>query len=226
MSGELQFNLEEMSEFFNKRARTYNEHMFETVEKFEEYYNELSIPLGESMENIKVLDIGCGTGLELDGVFKRNPKAEIDVIDISEEMLNILREKYKEKICGIEIIKGSYLTISFKQNYYDYIIASMTIHHFTKEEKENLYNKINNSLKEGGKYIEGDYYTKSREEEKLCLDFYYDVMNKLSESEKQLYHIDIPFTLESEIELLKSCGFTKIYKQLQFGEKCILVGQK
>jgi len=226
MNKESKFNLEEMSEFFNKRAKTYNEHMFETVERFEEYYDELSIPMGESIEKIKVLDIGCGTGLELEGIFKRNPNVEIDVIDMSEEMLEILKEKYKDKLCKIEIIKGSYLTILFKQNYYDYVVASMTIHHFTKEEKENLYNKINNSLKEDGKYIEGDYYMLSKEKEKHCLDFYYDAINKIPESERQLYHIDIPFVIESEIELLKSCGFTKIYKQLQFGEKCILVGQK
>lgn len=226
MSENLVSNLEEMSEFFNKRAKTYNEHMFETIEKFEEYYDGLSVSMENIGDKIKVLDIGCGTGLELEGIFKRNPKAEIDVIDMSEEMLNVLKEKYKDNLCQIEIIKGSYLTIPFKKNYYDYVIASMTIHHFTKEEKEKLYMKIYNSLKNEGKYIEGDYYMISKEEEKNCLDFYYDAISKISESEKQLYHIDIPFTVETEIELLKDCKFTNIQKQLQFGEKCILVGEK
>lgn len=115
MSEELNFNLEEMSEFFNKRAQTYNEHMFETIEKFEEYYDELSTPTGESIEKIKVLDIGCGTGLELEGIFKRNPNAEIDVIDMSEEMLDVLKEKYKDRLCKIDIIKGSYLTIPYSR---------------------------------------------------------------------------------------------------------------
>ena len=226
MSEELKINIEEMSEFFNKRAKTYNDHMFETIEKFEEYYDELSVPMEDRNDKIKVLDIGCGTGLELEGIFKRNPKAEIHAIDMSEEMLNVLKEKYKDNLCQIEIIKGSYLTIPFKENYYDYVIASMTIHHFTKEEKENLYKKIYTSLKIGGKYIEGDYYMNSKEEEKRCLDFYYDAINKISQSEKQLYHIDIPFTLETEIELLKLSRFTNIYKHIQFGEKCILVGEK
>lgn len=226
MNEELVSNLEEMSEFFNKRAKTYDDHMFETIEKFEEYYDGLSIPMENKNDNIKVLDIGCGTGLELEGILKRNPKAEIHVMDMSEEMLNILKEKYKDNLCQIEIIKGSYLTLPFKENYYDYVIASMTIHHFTKEEKENLYNKIYNSLKIGGKYIEGDYYMKSKEEEKSCLDFYYDVISKISHSKKLLYHIDIPFTLETEMELLKECKFQNINKQLEFEEKCILVGEK
>lgn len=226
MSENLVSKLEEMSEFFNKRAKTYNYHMFETIEKFEEYYDGLSVPMGNNEDKIKILDIGCGTGLELEGILKRNPEAEIDVIDMSEEMLKVLKEKYKDNLCQIEIIKGSYLTIPFKKNHYDYVIASMTIHHFTKEEKEKLYMKIYNSLKNEGKYIEGDYYMNSKEEEKNCLDFYYDAINKISEGEKQLYHIDIPFTVETEIELLKECKFKNINKQLQFGEKCILVGEK
>jgi tRNA (cmo5U34)-methyltransferase len=200
--------------------------MFEIIEKFEEYYGGLSIPMENKNDKIKVLDIGCGTGLELEGIFKRNSNAEIHVMDMSEEMLNILKEKYKDKLCQIEIIKGSYLIIPFKEDYYDYVIASMTIHHFTKEEKEKLYMKIYSSLKNGGKYIEGDYYMNSKEEEKKCLEFYYEAISKISEGKKQLYHIDIPFTVETEIELLKRCKFRNIQKQLQFGEKCILVGEK
>lgn len=226
MCEELKANLEEMSEFFNKRAKIYDEHMFETVEKFEEYYDTLSSSMGESREKIKVLDIGCGTGLELEGIFNRNPEAEIDVIDMSKEMLNLLKEKYKDKLNQIKIIQESYLTISFNQNYYDYVIASMTIHHFTKEEKVRLYKKINSALINGGKYIEGDYYMLSKEEEEKCLDFYYDATDKILKAEKNLYHIDIPFTLETENELLRVGGFTNIYKKLQFGEKCILVGEK
>lgn len=226
MSEELEMSIEEMSEFFNKRAKTYNEHMFDTIEKFEEYYDGLSIPIENKNDKIKILDIGCGTGLELEGIFKRNPNVEIHVMDMSEEMLNVLKEKYKDKLCQIEIIKGSYLTIPFKEDYYDYVIASMTIHHFTKEEKEKLYMKIYSSLENGGKYIEGDYYMNSKEEEKKCLEFYYDAINKISEGKKQLYHIDIPFTVETEIQLLKRCKFKNINKQLQFGEKCILIGEK
>jgi tRNA (cmo5U34)-methyltransferase len=226
MSDEFKFNLEEMSEFFNKRAKTYDKHMSEVVEKFEDYYDTLSSPMGESGEKIKVLDIGCGTGLELEGIFKRNPEAEVDVIDMSEEMLTILKEKYKDKLNQIKIIHGSYLTIPFNQNYYDYVIASMTIHHFTKEEKVCLYKKINSTLINGGTYIEGDYYMLSKEEEEKCLDFYYDAIDKIPKAERHLYHIDIPFTIETENELLSVSGFTNIYKKLEFGEKCILVGEK
>jgi hypothetical protein len=54
----------------------------------------------------------------------------------------------------------------------------------------------------------------------------YDATDRIPNAEKQLYHVYIPFTLETENELLKVSGFTNIYKELQFGEKCIFVGEK
>lgn len=41
-----------------------------------------------------LLDIGCGSGLELDTVFQRFPSLQVTGIDLSEKMLDRLVQKH------------------------------------------------------------------------------------------------------------------------------------
>ncbi len=83
--------IEEMGEFFNNRAESYEQHMERAVEKFDQYYSVLANPIEETDKAVEILDLGCGTGLELKGIFSRCPSAHITGIDLSKEMLQLLR---------------------------------------------------------------------------------------------------------------------------------------
>ena len=64
--------LETMSDFFTARVDGYDEHMLRDVEGCKEGY-----PLMASLiptNTRRLLDLGCGTGLELDEIFKLYPK--------------------------------------------------------------------------------------------------------------------------------------------------------
>ena len=77
--------VEEMAAFFARRVEDYDRHMLEEVEGCREGYSRLAaqLPLGLS----RLLDLGCGTGLELEAVFARFPQAEVTAWDVSAEML-------------------------------------------------------------------------------------------------------------------------------------------
>lgn len=68
--------LEEMGSFFNKRVEGYDEHMLTEVGGVREAYIEIAkyIPVKEDM---KLVDLGCGTGLEIDEIFKKNPSMRV-----------------------------------------------------------------------------------------------------------------------------------------------------
>ena len=85
--------LEKMSDFFEKRLDTYDEHMMNNIESAREFYPFTADHLPKR-ENCTVLDLGCGTGLELGEYFNINPTAHVTGIDLSKGMLDALKNKF------------------------------------------------------------------------------------------------------------------------------------
>ena len=97
--------LEKMDDFFSARIRGYDDHMRETIEGAGEFYK-LTASLLPERGRSKVLDLGCGTGLELEEYFSVNPDAGITGIDLTQAMLDELRSKFPDK--DLTLICGSY----------------------------------------------------------------------------------------------------------------------
>ena len=139
--------LEKMGEFFDARLDGYEEHMMTAIESAEEFYPFTARCLPDS-PGANILDLGCGTGLELNEYFPLNPTACITGIDLAPGMLSALREKFPDK--NLTLILGSYFTEDFGENRFDAAVSVESLHHFTKEEKLPLYRKLHNALKPGG----------------------------------------------------------------------------
>ena len=192
--------LEEMGSFFEKQVDGYEEHM----SVWKEAYRKMALLVPEGTENI--LDLGCGTGLELDEIFKVQPEVCVTGIDLCPAMLEKLKEKHGDK--KINIICGDYFTVDLGKEIYDLAISFESLHHFTLNQKKELYRKIYQALKDGGIFIECDYIACCEEEEKILYCEY------LSKREKAtvngFVHFDIPLTAEHEIEALNFAGFKSI----------------
>lgn len=213
--------VEKMDEFFNQRVSGYDQHMEGTVQ--DGYYQSISEPIKETENKIKILDLGIGTGIELEKLFKKVPNAQIIGVDLSEGMLKQLLEKYSSFKEQITTIKGSYFHVPFGHKKYDFIISSMTMHHFLEDKKVELYKKIKSALNDNGMYIEGDYIV-NENEEKECLEEYFKILEGLPEKEiNGDYHIDIPFTREKQERLLREAGFTNIEIIWQEGSATTMV---
>jgi tRNA (cmo5U34)-methyltransferase len=220
MSEHLEYNYEEMASFFNERAKGYEDHMKETINSFDLYYGLVSEPIKVSDEPIEILDLGCGTGLEIRGILEKAPNAKITCIDMSGEMLKILLDNYSTNTNQITVIKDSYLTVPFEKGRYDYVVSVMTMHHFLEEDKVKLYEKIKTALKTGGKYIEGDYVVEQNKAEELLKE-YNDAYEKYGLEAASLYHIDIPFSMETQKKLLMEAGFINFQLIFKEGEHTI-----
>jgi tRNA (cmo5U34)-methyltransferase len=212
MSDETQEKPEEMASFFNARAAGYDEHMRTvafTEWEFIQFYQTLTAPIEETAAAINVLDLGCGTGLELAALFQRAPNAHITGIDLSKKMLAQLRRRYPDHRDQLTLIPASYLTTPFGLRAYDAVISAMTIHHLLRDAKRALYEKIRRALKPGGIYVEGDSVTTPAMEQTFRAA-YHEQMAAMPQAGEGHYHIDVPFSLDTQRALLLEAGFTQV----------------
>lgn len=197
--------LEKMNEFFNKRLDGYDEHMMTNIESSDEFYPYTADCLPKT-NGAKILDLGCGTGLELEHYFKINSSAKITGIDLTESMLNALKNKFPEK--NLTLICGSYFDVAFEENAFDAAVSVESLHHFTKEEKTPLYTKLRKALKDGGYFILTDYFALTDEDEKTFRNELIRLKVEQGIDDNEFYHYDTPLTVEHETEALIEAGFS------------------
>jgi tRNA (cmo5U34)-methyltransferase len=209
MSEEDVEQLEEMAAFFDLRAAGYDDHMRANIfseSEFAQFYQAVSMPVEKTSEALNILDLGCGTGLEIAPLLQRAPNALITGVDLSGEMLERLQKRYSANRKQITLVQDSYLTMPIAPHAYDYIISAMTIHHLLPATKRNLYRKIHAALKPGGKYIEGDSVTGTEMEVQFLAE-YHEQLEGMPQRQDGHYHIDLPLSIDTQRTLLLEAGF-------------------
>ena len=216
---------EAMGDFFDRRSESYDQHMRENVANFEDFYRAAAQPILKTERPLEILDLGCGTGLELQAVFDRAPEARITAVDLSPGMLAELERKYADRSEQIEIICESYLEVELREGHYDLALSVMTMHHLLPDPKLTLYRKILKSLKPGGLYIEGDYVV-SEETSREMQSAYAELREKHGAVGDGLYHLDLPLTLPVQKRLLLEAGFGIVREHWKQGEAVVLSAEK
>ena len=199
--------LEKMSDFFEARLDGYDEHMMTNIEYANEFYPFTAKQL-PTAENCQVLDLGCGTGLELQEYYKLNSSAKVTGIDLSQGMLTELQRKFVGK--DITLILGSYFDVPLGENVFDAAVSVESLHHFTKEEKIPLYAKLHTALKENGYFILTDYFSLSDDEEEMHRQNLIALKTEQGITDDEFYHYDTPLTVKHEIEALLEAGFSNV----------------
>ena len=199
--------LEKMGAFFDSRLDGYEEHQLTCIEGARSFYpfTASCLPMGP---HASILDLGCGTGLELSYYFESNPMAKVTGIDLASGMLLALRKKFSGR--DITLIEGSYFDVPFPENRYDAAVSVESLHHFTNREKTPLYRKVYRSLELDGYFILTVYFAPSDEEELLFRNELDRMKAQQGITDSEFYHYDTPLTVEHEIQALQDAGFPTV----------------
>ena len=99
----------------------------------------------------RILDLACGTGIPTLELARRG--YQVTGLDLHEEMLAVARRKAKGKGLNIEFIQGNALEIDFDKEFDAVTMFFSSIMYFDDSAIQELFNSVNQALKQGGVFI-------------------------------------------------------------------------
>lgn len=209
---------ERMNDFFAARVDGYDAHMLTNIEGMREAYRVAAQQLPDGISTL--LDLGCGTGLELGAVFERFPTLQVTGIDLTQEMLDQLAAKYGDK--SIRLVCGDYFAVDFGHQQVDAVLSVESLHHFTHAQKATLYRKIWAALRPGGVFVNADYMVDTQAEEDAFFRQRQDALAHQADADGY-WHYDTPLAIANERHLLQAAGFQDIMQPWRCANTAILV---
>jgi ubiquinone/menaquinone biosynthesis C-methylase UbiE len=199
----------------------YDQDIKRSIPGHDELHNKIASFLKEDLKNksnLRVLELGVGTGLTADLILKNVDASSFIGLDFSENMLNGAAKRLSN--FPVTLIKGDFANTELPKNN-DLIVSVIGIHHQeTDEDKKFLFKKIYSALSNDGVFIFGDLVTyKEKEKEKAALNdalhFNYLVENAIDEQslKEWAYHhkyLNKLAPLEDQIAWLKEIGFSEV----------------
>ena len=137
---------------FDEKADTYDSWYQTGLGSFvDEVETKLAFDMFTPEKNMKVLDVGCGTG---NFTLKLAQKQCFVVgIDISEKMLKIAREKIKDSDYGIEFYNMDIYSLEFPDEAFDAVFSMATFEFIHKPHA--AFMELQRVLKPGGQILIG-----------------------------------------------------------------------
>ena len=221
--GEIAEAPEEMAAFFERRLEIYEEHQLREIQGAFEFY-ERTAELLPAQTGARILDLGCGTGLELKFYYARNPGARVTCIDLSEKMLEALQKNFsKYKPC---IVCGDYFKTDLGEKDFDAAVSVESMHHFTYAEKVPLYRKIRAALRGEGRFVLTDYLEDDDAAERAGFAAQERKLAEYGLKDGGFYHIDTPLTVKHELQALREAGFSHAEECGRWNKTSILLAKR
>lgn len=226
---------DQIKSHFDSVAADYDRQRRGLIPCFDDFYGS-ALKLTQMAANpANILDLGAGTGLFSEMIANKYPEANIRLMDLSDEMLSMARERFKGN-AKIGYIIGDYLNDPVSGPY-DLVVSSLSIHHLNAAEKSLLFAKVYKLLNPGGVFINADqvlgpdvgmdaFYKSNWKEAIENSGLSYEELEQADQRTK----LDKMSTMEEQIQWLKNAGFDPVdvvYKSYSFtvmyGKKPLLI---
>jgi len=104
---------------------------------------------------VRVLDLGAGTGVLSEMVAGRFPRGTVTLVDFSEKMMDVARERLAERGDRFRFVVANYLEEQFPERY-ELVVSALSIHHLENRDKQILFRRVYDALVPGGVFVNAD----------------------------------------------------------------------
>lgn len=147
--------MDNVEQFYDQLSSKYSELIAKCVPRYPELMYNMFHHIPADFQPKRILDLGCGTGNLTKQMLNKFPEAEIDALDISEEILNESRKRFSDKP-NIRYIQADFKSLHLPPGSYDLVMSSIAIHHIEDPDKIRLYAEVFQALSAGGLFIFAD----------------------------------------------------------------------
>jgi tRNA (cmo5U34)-methyltransferase len=149
-------NQKQVKDHFEQEAEEFDEIILKLIPFYEEMIEALltAIPFNNDKE-IKVMDLGCGTGTIAKKIKEKFPNAQLTCLDLSENMIEMAKLKLAN-FSDVNYQVADFYNFDFSKKY-DVIVSSLALHHLiTAEDKQMFYRKNYQALATDGVFYNAD----------------------------------------------------------------------
>jgi tRNA (cmo5U34)-methyltransferase len=208
---------------FNDFSKNYTDDMIGCVPHYSQLISSFVRNLPQNFNPQDILDLGCGNGNVTAQLIPYFPNARFTLIDASAEMIDLCRKQFNNY--DIVYVNKYFKEFLFKKESYDLIVAGFSLHHCDENEKQSIFNNINNSLKKRGIFSYSDLMiSKTNPDHPMLLEKWKEFVNtNFSDGEKWLWLMehyeafDKPTDYQVQIKWMRNAGFSDI--QIPFKEE-------
>ncbi len=210
---------------FSRHAADYDRTRRQLVPDFDNFYGTaLELIPAAPTADLRILDLGAGTGLFASIVGAAYPTARLTLADFSPQMLDQARQRFADR-AGVE-----YLLLDYEHDAipgeYDVAISALALHHTPPAELQSVFAKIYRALVSGGMFVNADQTlgTSAANEARYGQAWLAAIRaNGATEADiaaaLERLKADKTATLEDQLAALRGAGFTDVdcwYKRYRF----------
>ena len=144
--------IEQVQEHFRVQVPAYQELMQRLIPHYD-LQRDVMVSLMPSERDLplRILDLGCGTGVMASRLAEEFPHAQLTLFDLTVEMIDRCKSRFGDNP-RVSFEVGDFREDDFGSSY-DLIVASLSLHHVTFEERPALAERLFRSLLPGGQLI-------------------------------------------------------------------------
>lgn len=216
----------DVKEQFAKISAQYDSQRRNLIPDFDGFYGAAADAL-ELPANARIADLGAGTGILAEFIARKFPDAEIELVDISDKMLDIAKKRFAGNP------RASFVLSDFAswkpRGKYAAVVSALAIHHIEDFEKKSLFKKIFDALDDGGVFVNAEQIlgatpkaiaTNAAAREEIMQKF---MTPAEAEVARERLKCDRCATLSANLEMLAEAGFAEVgvrFENLDFAVLC------